>query len=342
MATTLPCFKSSRGARWHSAALAYAVLGYSMGWATLLLGGAWAVIPGALLLGHSMVIAAYLIHECAHNTLFRENRHNAYLGECLAWLCGACYGRYDDIRYKHFRHHVDNDDVVWFDYEAFFCRHPVVYRITRALEWCYIPAHDYLMHTIMMLTSFVIPQRRDQRWRNLAVLATRGGILLALVLLAPWAFLGYVLAYTLMIMVLRFMDGIQHDYPYHLRLFSDEVSEHKGDIAWEQEHTFSNVISWEWEWPNWLVLNFGFHNAHHARPTRPWFELPALHRELFGDDPNNVVTLTPQLKMYHRYRAYRIFHDAPGLASVEGKDFLHAAQRAQLTGGNAASFLTAF
>ena len=119
MATTLPSFKSRRGARWHSAALAYSVLGYGLGWAILLLGGLWGVIPGALLLGHSMVIAAYLIHECAHNTIFRDNRHNAYLGECLAWLCGACYGRYDDIRYKHFRHHVDNDDVVWFDYEAF-------------------------------------------------------------------------------------------------------------------------------------------------------------------------------------------------------------------------------
>jgi hypothetical protein len=46
--------------------------------------------------------------------------------------------------------------------------------------------------------------------------------------------------------------------------------------------------------------------------------------------------------MYHRYRRYRIFHDAPGLKSVTGKDFLRAAQSAQLTGGNAASFLTAF
>ena len=237
---------------------------------------------------------------------------------------------------------MDNDDVVWFDYEAFFRRHPVIYRITNILEWCYIPAHDYLMHAIMMLTSFVIPQRRNQRRRNLIVLAIRGALLLALLLLAPWAFLGYVLAYTLMIIVLRFMDGIQHDYSYNLRLFSDEVSEHKGDLAWEQEHTFSNVISWEREWPNWLVLNFGYHNVHHAKPTRPWFELPRLHRKLFGDDPANVVTLVPQLKMYHRYRGYRIFHDAPGLPAAEGREFLRAAQRAEVTGGNAASFLTAF
>ena len=120
------------------------------------------------------------------------------------------------------------------------------------------------------------------------------------------------------------------------------VREHKGDLAWEQEHTFSNVISFRYQWPNWLVLNFGYHNAHHARPTAPWYQLPGLHRELFGDDPGNVIPLWPQLKLFHRYRSYRIFHDAPGLPDVSGRRFLEAAQQAQVTGGNAASFLTAF
>jgi hypothetical protein len=67
-----------------------------------------------------------------------------------------------------------------------------------------------------------------------------------------------------------------------------------------------------------------------------------LHRELFGEDPGTVIRLWPQLVMYVRYRRYRIFHDAPGLTPAEGKDFLRAAQSAQLTGGNAASFLTSF
>ncbi|GHD38375.1 hypothetical protein GCM10007053_28880 [Halioglobus pacificus] len=337
-----PQFKSSRAARWHSAALGYTLLSYLLGWAGLLAGNAWLFLPAAVLLGHSLVIAAYMIHECAHNTVFKQNRHNAALGTALSWLCGACYGRYEDIRYKHFRHHVDNDDVVWFDYEAFFRSHPRVYAVTRGLEWCYVPAHDYLMHALMMFSAFIIPQRRDQRGRNITVLALRLTALAALLWWQPLAFAGYVLAYTLMIIVLRFMDGIQHDYPYHLRLFSDEVSEHKGDAEWEQLHTFSNVISWRYEWPNWLVLNFGYHNAHHAKPTTPWFELPTLHRTLFGHDPDTVVRLRPQLQMYHRYRGYRIFHDAPGLSPKEGRDFLQAAQRAELTGGNAASFLTAF
>tara|TARA_X000001036_G_scaffold422574_1_gene445638 strand:+ start:115 stop:555 length:441 start_codon:yes stop_codon:yes gene_type:complete len=146
-----------------------------------------------------------------------------------------------------------------------------------------------------------------------------------------------------MISVLRFMDSLQHDYPYHLTLFNENTQPpNKGDSVWEQEHTFSNVISWKYTWPNWLVLNFGFHNAHHARPTAPWYTLPKLHREEFGEDAKKIIPLLPQLIIYWKYRRYRIFHDAPNLTSVEGKEFLLAAQKGQVTGGNAASFLTAF
>jgi hypothetical protein len=55
-----------------------------------------------------------------------------------------------------------------------------------------------------------------------------------------------------------------------------------------------------------------------------------------------VIPLWPQIVLFHRYRRYRIFHDAPGLSEVEGEDFLRAARQSRVTGGNAASFLTSF
>jgi fatty acid desaturase len=335
-------FKNKDDLKYHTLALLYAFAMYSLGWWALFSANWLINLVGVLTLGHGMVIAAYMIHECGHNTVFRHNRHNATLGTFLTWLTGAAYGTYEDIRYKHFRHHVDNDDVVWFDYEAFFRRHPRFYRLVITLEFFYIPAHDLVMHFIMIFSSFIIPQRRDQRARNTLVILIRGAIWFTLLFTFTKVALLYAVAYMLMMTVLRFMDGLQHDYPYNLNLFTDERCGRKGDLAWEQEHTFSNVISFRYEWPNWLVLNFGYHNAHHAKPTTPWYKLPALHRELFGDDPANVIPLWPQLVMFHRYRSYRIFHDAPGLPDVDGRDFLHAAQRAQVTGGNAASFLTAF
>lgn len=329
------------GLRYNGGALAYAFAAYALGLAGLF-HESWLVnLPATLLLAHSMVIAAYLLHECAHNLVFRSLRANARLGELLSFLCGASYGRFADIRHKHFRHHVDNDDVVWFDYEAFFRRHPRVLAVTRALEWCYIPAHDLLMHGIMVLTSFVIPERRSQRIRNVAMILLRGGLFAAAILLVPKVALLYAVAYLLMMTVLRFMDSLQHDYPYSTTLFERGRAPRRGDREWEQAHTFSNPHSLRFERTNWLTLNFGFHNAHHDDMRLPWYRLPARHRELYGDDPQWVIPLGTQLRIFHRQRVRRIM-DNHGEDTPSGRDWLRAAQRAEVYGGNAASFLTAF
>ena len=342
MSTRPGLFQHAAGLKYHGTALLYAVTAYLAGFAGLFSGNWLINALATVLLAHAMTIAAYMIHECGHNTVFRDNANNARLGSFLTWLCGASYGTYEDIRYKHFRHHVDNDDVVWFDYEGFFQRHPLILKVTLFLEWFYIPAHDLIMHFILVFTSFIIPQRRNQRRRNVMVILLRGGVFLGLCWWFPRVAFLYAIAYMGMMTLLRLMDSLQHDYGYHTNLFEGERSARKGDLAWEQEHTFSNFISFKYPLFNLLVLNFCYHNAHHAKPTTPWFDLPRVHRELFGNDPSRVITLLPQLKVFHRYRIFRIFHDAPDLPEVEGADFLTAAQQARVTGGNAASFLTAF
>ena len=239
MATATSIIKEPDGLRYYGGALLYVVCGYSCGLFGLFQ-TSWAVnLAATLLLAHAMAMAAYLIHECGHNLIFNRIDHNARLGRFLSWICGAAYGTYEDMRYKHFRHHVDNDDVVWFEYEEFFERHPGVLRITRLLEWFYIPAHDLIMHFIMVFTSFFIPERREQRARNIVVIVIRGGLFAALLLTFPRAAILYALAYMLMMHVLRFMDSLQHDYPYTATLFEYVPSPHKGDFDWEQQHTFS-------------------------------------------------------------------------------------------------------
>ena len=339
----MPSFKHAEGARYHGGAILYALFAYGFGWAGLFV-SSWPVnFAGTLLLAHGMTIAAYLVHECGHNIVFRENADNARLGGFMNWICGGAYGTYEDVRYTHFRHHVDVDDVTSFDYDRFFREHPRVFRATQILEWAYIPAHDLLMHAYLALNAFLIPQRRHQRLRNAAVLLVRGGLYLALLFFFPKAALLYALAYMLMMTVLRFMDGLQHDYGYHLTLFSDEPPPHKGDLPFEQEHTFSNPHSFRHEHLNWFTLNFGFHNAHHAKPITPWWRLPTVHRELFGDDPSRVIPLWPQLLSFHRYRVSRIEEGAQGDFPLgAGEEFLRTARAGQAPGGNAASFLTSF
>ncbi len=342
MALLATVMNEKDGLRYHGGALLYAVLAYGCGFAGLLQ-DSWAInLLATLLLAHAMIVASYLVHECVHNTIFRKHRHNARLGAALTWLCGASYGRFEDLRYKHFRHHVDNDDVVWFDYESFFARYPALTRFVRLCEFFYIPAHELLMHAVMAGSAFLIPERRAQRRRNLAVLVVRGGAYLLLLVFLPKVALLYAVAYLIMLQVLRFMDMLQHDYPYSLTLFSRSQSPHRGDRAWEQEHTFSNPLSLRFEKLNWLVLNFGFHNAHHADMQAPWYRLPALHRQLAGDDPARVIPLSAQWRLFHRNRLLRVYNPQV-IDYPRGEKYLATARSGSgPIGGNAASFLTAF
>ena len=342
MSTSRLRLKDAEGLLYYGGTVLYVVAAYCLGFAGLF-AGQWTINAVAtVLLAHAMTIAAYMIHECGHNLVFEHSRHNAVLGRVMSWLCGAAYGTYEDMRYKHFRHHVDNDDVVWFDYDAFFERHPGITATTRILEWFYIPAHDLIMHTVMVFTSFVIPKRRKQRTRNVTVILVRGGIFLALLIIVPKVALLYVVAYLLMMHVLRFMDSVQHDYPYSTTLFDYKTRPHKGDLEWEQEHTFSNPISLRFPRLNWLTLNFGYHNAHHADMNVPWFRLPKLHLEMTGDDPERVIPFAAQIRLYHRNRVPRVHNPQPG-DYPKGLDYLRTAQSgAGPIGGNAASFLTSF
>ena len=106
-------FKSDTGLRWHSGALLYAFAAYASGWWLLLASNVWALVPGTFLVAHGMIIAAYLVHECAHNTLFKKNQSNAQLGKVLGWVCGSCYGTFEDIRYKTFSD-TTSITMMWF------------------------------------------------------------------------------------------------------------------------------------------------------------------------------------------------------------------------------------
>jgi fatty acid desaturase len=291
-------------------AFAYAFAGYGAGWWLITRDALLPAIAGTLLLAHAMVIAAYLVHECAHNTVLRDNTLNARAGAALLWLCGACYGTYEGLRHKHFRHHVDRGDVVAFNFRTRLLRHPWLLRLLQALEWLYIPAVDLLMHWLVPLLPFVLDSRREQRARVVRVLLLRGALFTLAGLYAPAALACYAIAYLLMLHVLRFMDAFQHTYPLFETLEQPPGPEAKQfDAAFEASHTFSNPHSLRWPWLNLLTLNFGFHNAHHEKPNQPWHRLPALHRSLFGDGLPQLLPLANQLACYHRYRVQRLVHE---------------------------------
>lgn len=317
-------------------ALGYAIGGYLIGISILLNPYPWLYLPGVFLLAHSMVIAAYLVHECAHNSVFRKNRFHRPLAEVLLWICGSSYSHYDDIRHKHVRHHTDRADVVSFNYRQALRRYPRLVKLIQALEWFYIPALEILMHLLVIILPFVKSNRAHRRGRVTGMLLLRGlffAWLASISLNILWA---YPLAYMLFLTVMRFMDVHQHTYDLLETLDRPRGDETRPyDRAFERLHTYSNLLSQQHPWLNLLVLNFPYHNAHHEQPGIPWYRLPRLHEKLYPQGSEQVLTFPNLLKAYHRYRVPRVLNedaidldvkrdDSVNFIGVDGVSFLTA------------------
>lgn len=288
-----------------------------------------------ILISHAIVIAAYLIHECAHNTLFISNQRNAQLGKFLSWLIGACYCDYRTIRDQHFRHHIERADITALDLKPLLLNRPRLLRLIFALEWCYFPAIDWLMHITTAFSPFMLESRRKFRRQVIQMLILRGSIFLFVLIYFPAAAIGYLLAYTVALHILRFMDAFQHTFALSSPA-STMHSMQKNNRDYEQSNTFSNPLSLRHPWLNLLVLNFCYHNAHHSRPSEPWHRLPSIHRELFGENNFHTIPFENQLRAYHHFRVQRILNqDQPGFDVM-------ASQGADFVGVVGASFLTAF
>tara|TARA_R110002073_G_scaffold143932_3_gene295950 strand:+ start:592 stop:1593 length:1002 start_codon:yes stop_codon:yes gene_type:complete len=284
---------------------------------------------GVILLAHSMILAAYLIHECAHNTIFASSKMNMRLAEALNWITGAIYSPFEAIRYKHMRHHVDRADVVTYEYRAWLKAAPA-----STLKWLGraealgIPALEVGMRFLALVIPFVDPMFEERRVRVVVVLVLRVVFFVSLTFISPIFLMFYLFAYLISLQVLRFMDAYQHTYPLREDLYDASIPNGPApglDREFEERNTFSNPISERWSLLNLLVLNFGFHNAHHRRPSQPWHRLPAQHRELYSESNDQVLMPRETRSSFVRYRRDRILNeDLPDIGVKRGsaKDFI--------------------
>jgi fatty acid desaturase len=263
-------------------------------------------IVGLLLCTHTMVLAAYLIHEAAHQTLFVTTRLNHWAGEAMNFIAGSCYASFERIRQMHIRHHLDRADLVCFDFKSFMLQHPAVMHTVRALEWAYIPAAEILMHAQIVLRPLLVRSQRQHLARVIGMLVVRGALLASLWLWSTKAALLYALAVLLELHVLNFFDAFHHTFEQYVVAPGQPVSMTGRDRAYEQANTYTNLFSSRHPWLNALVLNFGYHNAHHHRPSVPWWRLPALHRDLCGEQTSAVISFRDLFSTWHRNRVRRV------------------------------------
>ena len=298
-------FRYANGVWPNSLALAYVAILYPLSVWGLATSGGLLYMFWCVLLGHTLIICAYLVHECIHNTLFKQGIDNRRLGQALAWLAGAACTPYAILQRKHLRHHADRVDVLAIDCRDFLDQHPRLFAFIKLLQQLHLPAAELLMHALSIAAPFMLVTRRQQRVYVILVLLSRVMFFLVLALI-DWKILpGYLLAWLLMLTVLGFMDTFQHSYEVRLLLEDDRVLR-EFDRDYEQAHTYSNLLSQRYPIINLLVLNFCYHNVHHYRSGIPWYELPATHAQYYQNRPAPLVSLAWQLHNYHHNRIERL------------------------------------
>lgn len=291
---------------WNAIAFLYIVSGYCGGIALLLLSSGWLNALGVVLLTHSMVLSAYMAHEFMHGTIFTSLKWNSLGGSVMLWLNGGCYARFRDLAQEHIAHHINRVDFSAFNLPIFMNSLPSpIRRIILALEWLYFPAISFILQWRGIVAPFRNSQRRDERLRVTIILLVRGLLFTLLGLASPKALALYFLSFTGMVIVLRLLDAFQHTY----EVFPLGTPLPKRDYAYEHANTFTTLFSQRYWWLNMLLLNFGYHNAHHEIMKCPWHSLHELDRELSAGQKAQYLTLTlPQLLAnFHRFRIDRIF-----------------------------------
>jgi fatty acid desaturase len=300
---------------WNAIAFLYIVGSYGGGIALFLVSNGWLNVLGVVLLTHSLVLSLYLAHEFMHGTIFTNMKWNAVGGNLMLWLNGGCYPRFRDLAQEHIAHHINRVDFSGLELPIFIKQIPTpIRRLILALEWLYFPAISFILHWRAITAPFWNPHRRDERLRVIAILIVRGVLFSLLALASAKALALYFLSFIGMVTVLRLLDAFQHTY----EVFPVGTPLPKRDQAYEHANTFTTLISRRYWWLNLLVLNFGYHNAHHELMKCPWYSLHELDREFSIQQKTNYLSLLQILGNFHRFRIHRIFSDQGQAADEQG------------------------
>ena len=310
--------------------LTYIVVAYGLGIGLLLRPSGWLNGLGVFVLIHSLVLSAAATHELIHGNLFKQRWANGWAGRLMTHINGACYAPYEDVVQHHLNHHIHHADFVPFEIADFFKSLPQgLRRWVVFLEWAYFPLFEFVLRGRLMIAAFWSSEKAHLRYRTLLLLLYRGSLCVVLGWVSLKALVLYGVSYVCFVNLMRFVDAFHHTYDYVI--MGADIP--KRDRHYEQANTFSNLVSVNYPWLNLLYLNFGYHNAHHHDMRCPWYRLPTLHRELYGEGAKSLLPLPQLMSNYHQFRLDRLFG---GQGRVDnGVDELAA-----FTGGIGVSFLT--
>jgi fatty acid desaturase len=332
----LKIFKYQNDLSYNLTAFSFLLVSYLSGWLLFFSDSGWQNGIGILLLAHAMGLAAFFIHEFAHGNIFKSKVWNRRAGSILMWLTFHGFFSFKRIQQLHLNHHSKHIDVIYFDFHHYLAQKPFLQKLLISLEWAYIPAVELLVkwHSVRRVWQTGDPMTRRLIWLSLLLYS---GLLILLAWFQPQALLCLAIAYLLLLHILRFMDMHQHTYIAHpLDAQGKVVNLPKLDKVYEQANTYTNLFSSRYVWLNWFTLNFGYHNAHHAKPFTPWCRLPELHKTLNYE--NKELLMSALLINYHRFRVQRVYDAQIGHLNADAPPALRASHFIGVIG---ASFLNA-
>lgn len=285
--------------------LSYVVVGYAFAIASIC-SQSWLInLIGVFLLIHTLIWAAYLVHEAIHGTISRRPNVNVFVGNLMLFITGSGYCRFQDLARNHLAHHKNRADFSAFSIPDFLNSLPkVIKQIIICLEWLYFPIVNFILRWLCIIAPFLGTSRKDERLRNAAIILVRGSLFLLLAWYSPKALLLYFFAYICFINLLRFIDCFQHTF----QVFQLDQELPQYSLEYEEKHTYSNLVSLRIWWLNAIFLNFGYHNAHHRLISCPWYLLQKLDSQLYPRQYCQRITLNRLVRNYHRFRIYRLFN----------------------------------
>ena len=260
-------------------------------------------LVGILLAAHGKVLSSYMVHEAAHANIYRNHvLGNRVVGIISLWIAGCPYCDFTHVKWMHMSHHNDRADTVEFDYRTFVnsSSHPLIKSIIVALEYCFVPAVEIIMHVRTAIYPIVnnpytnpqtffksldpnrptmIPNRN--RFYS-SLIGTCTMIVLYNYLYHNGIVLQYMISGAIVLQFLALNDAFHHTYE---SITMAEYTPGPGtrSMQYEEDNTYSNLVSLQYPILNTILsLNFGYHNAHHFKAMTPWYNLPTVHETLYG------------------------------------------------------------
>jgi fatty acid desaturase len=226
---------------------------------------------GVLALSWALLHFYLVLHECAHGAVFARARANEVLGHLLGFVivCPFLTRRRCHAMHHAWTGHPARDPTNARAMQRLSNLSPRALRVLDVMWRAWLPFLSF-NERIGLWRSALAP-RTASRERRAARLYLAAYVLVLATLtrlhLDGWS---YALAWLGSLMLEEAIN-----LPHHLEF---QLSHTRLPHAQQAmvTHSCASVALWS----RFVLLNFNLHQAHHAWPTRPWYELPAAQRAL--------------------------------------------------------------